>query len=730
MRRLVAVRACIVSLALGAGLSCGSESNGPGGGVDVAEISINLAADSLLEGATRQIQYALKDANGNILSSQPLTWSSSNPNVASVDGNAVLTAHSSGTSVITGSLSGLSDQISFTVLLPVATVTLIPDTVSLLPGEQQVFQAVTRDQIGNVITGRAITWSNLPAGKVTNVGSTVTAHSPGSVQIRATTVLQPVQGTATVTILDTVAIITVTSGIDSLLAHDTTRATAVSKKASGAILPPQPVVWASSNNAVATVSSSGLITAVGPGQATISATLRNKSGSTLVKVLFPTGSVSVRPNPIIMAAPGTLSVFATVRDTLGGNLTGRTLAWSSSGTGPLVVTPLNNTVAAIRGDANGTHQVTATALLDSTAGSTPIDIGRSISFSTIAGGPFQTCGIATDSFTYCWGGGAFDQVTTDVPTTASGWPTFTSIVAGIAFRCGLTAAGVAYCWGGSGFGEVGNGSNAPAPSPVAVSGGHTFSQLSARGFFVCGISTGGATYCWGQNNRGQLGNNATVGSNVPALVQAPAGVTFVLVSTGIEHACGLTAGGTAFCWGWNDAGRLGIDTVDFANGEATSRLTPVPLNSNLTFSNISAGGSHTCGVATDMTAWCWGYGATGALGNNSAVSAFHPVPVSGGLNFQKVAASRDFTCGIAVGNAAYCWGSNVGGPLGPNGGGGTLTPVTVGLAVTQLTPGQNHTCAIASGTVYCWGSPGNALGQGVLGVPNGSSVPVKVAGQP
>src|SRR5204863_405896 len=86
-----------------------------------------------------------------------------------------------------------------------------------------------------------------------------------------------------------------------------------------------------------------------------------------------------------------------------------------------------------------------------------------------------------------------------------------------------------------------------------------------------------------------------------------------------------------------------------------------------TFIAISAGGfdaGYTCGVNTSGTAYCWGEGGHGELGNGSNGSSLVPVAASGGLKFSAVDAGwRYHTCGLTTTGAAYCWGFNVWGQL-------------------------------------------------------------------
>ena len=118
------------------------------------------------------------------------------------------------------------------------------------------------------------------------------------------------------------------------------------------------------------------------------------------------------------------------------------------------------------------------------------------------------------------------------------------------------------------------------PSLVPVAGGLTFAGVDAGGGHTCGVAAAGAAYCWGLNETGQLGTGSATGpesclgmnepfqpcSTVPVAVAG--GLSFTAVTVGDLHSCGVTAEGTAYCWGWNEYGQLG-------DGTTTQRLTPV-----------------------------------------------------------------------------------------------------------------------------------------------------------
>ena len=134
---------------------------------------------------------------------------------------------------------------------------------------------------------------------------------------------------------------------------------------------------------------------------------------------------------------------------------------------------------------------------------------------------------------------------------------------------------------------------------------------------------------------------------------------------------------------------------------------------------ISAGWLHTCAVATNGSAWCWGINNAGQLGNGTQTTSAKPVPVSGlQSGVSRIVAARYHTCAIQNG-AAKCWGLNSSTGIPGNGVTGSsvsYTPTTVtGLetGVTHLSTSNTHSCAVRSGGAYCWGSGSwGALGNG------------------
>src|SRR5262249_28058089 len=103
--------------------------------------------------------------------------------------------------------------------------------------------------------------------------------------------------------------------------------------------------------------------------------------------------------------------------------------------------------------------------------------------------------------------------------------------------------------------------------------------------------------------------------------------TFSLVSPGRVHACGLTTTGAVYCWGNLGTGGFG------GGGFSRFTATPTRIIGGLTFRSISSGAYYTCGVSDTGTAYCWGNNHYGQLGSDSKDNRF-PVPASGGLTFR------------------------------------------------------------------------------------------------
>jgi alpha-tubulin suppressor-like RCC1 family protein len=163
----------------------------------------------------------------------------------------------------------------------------------------------------------------------------------------------------------------------------------------------------------------------------------------------------------------------------------------------------------------------------------------------------------------------------------------------------------------------------------------------------------------------------------------------------------------------------------------TIRFLPTPVSVGLTFTGIDAAvESPTCALDSRGSAYCWGRGQFGKLGNGSTADAATPVPVSGGRLYQIISAGRNRFCAIDNTNDAYCWGYNAEDQTGDNSGRTeVLAPalVTGSLKWRQISAGERHSCGVTlAGDGYCWGrGEDGRLGTGSM---DDMPVPALVAG--
>jgi len=368
---------------------------------------------------------------------------------------------------------------------------------------------------------------------------------------------------------------------------------------------------------------------------------------------------------------------------------------------------------------------------------------------TIAAGGSHGCTISGGR-AYCWGDNTYGQLgngtttasTTPVPVSVSGvlsGKTLAQISAGAQHTCALDSTGLAYCWGDNTQGELGTGTaGSPSTVPVAVSvsgvlAGKTLTQISADGGtatpftnHTCTLDSAGAAYCWGDNSRGEIGNGGTTtpqSSPVAVTGGALAGKVLTQVTTGAASSCALDTVGLAYCWGDDTYGQVGNNTTTTTPVTSPVAVYTGGVLAGLTLEQISGGYRHTCALASNGAAYCWGYAADGELGNGGTTTTGAAVAVTAtavlyGKVLVQISAGGFHTCVLDVDGVAYCWGLNTNGQLGNN---TTTSPQTTpsavytggilsGVTLLQISGGGASTCAQDSaGTDYCWGQ--NAKGQ-------------------
>lgn len=550
--------------------------------------------------------------------------------------------------------------------------------------------------------------------------------------------------TATVTVTPAQATLDAIGGTQQL--------TAVVKDGSGNVLTGKAVSWVSSATGVASVSSTGLVTAVANGSATITATVDGKAGQAAITVAqVATRLVVSRTAPaqgntkageafsVLVEAQdaggAVVAAFsATVAIALSPNAGNATLSGTTSASAQQGRAQFPGAIVTRMG--NGyTLVATSGNLVSSPSAAFAIDAGPLAQFAFLTPPPASAEGNVPMGTVVVEQRDAHGNVVTggSITLKLAGAPWPRTRLLGT-----LTAATVN---GRATFNDLrvdrpGTGYRLEAESGTVTSQSGTFvvvasfTSVSVGGTnsggsgFSCAIAPGG-TFCWGINDSNQLTSRAAFWETVPFLIDAP--VAFVEVTAGYLHACGRTASGEVWCWGGNGNGQLGDGSTQDAT--APVKVTGSGPGGNV-FTGIDAGQRHTCGIV-GAEAWCWGRNLYGQLGNATMVDQSVPVKVAGTgaapLNVVLVSAGVNHSCAVTTTSAAWCWGAAFAGALGDGQetvhqsapvqvAGSGAAPLVFGI----VSAGIERTCAVTTGNpaaIYCWGN--NAAGYLGIGAPGG-----------
>ncbi len=323
---------------------------------DAASVELTPTSVKLVEGDQFTLTALVRDTNQQLTDALPITWTSSDDTIATVDANGVVSAVKTGSATITASVGAQSASCDVSVIpTQVASIDLSPRSAVLQTGDTKTLSAQALAADGSALSWPTITWTSSDDTIATvDANGTVDAVQAGTVAITAEA--GGVERSAAITVIDRQATgLTIAPTSATIEAGQTDTFTATVTDANGQTLSSPVVVWTSSDNGVAVVDANGEVLGVdaGPsGSATATITATTAAGisdsATVTVNRRSANAIALKPASASLQVTQTLELAATVRAGDGTVLEGRTVSYTSS----------NDAIASV--DANGT--VTANAV--------------------------------------------------------------------------------------------------------------------------------------------------------------------------------------------------------------------------------------------------------------------------------------------------------------------------------------------------------------------------------
>jgi uncharacterized protein YjdB len=305
----------------------------------VASLTLTPAIAAVRVGGTVQIRAQPLDAENVALVGRRITWSSSDATIARVDGDGLVTGVAPGAVTIVATSEGRTAQAAVSISLPpIQTVTVSPSQDTLAVGTDRQFAATLRDAGGVVLAGRLVTWnsSNVAVAPVTATGNVI-ALQPGTAIITASS--EGRTGTGTVVVPARLAgTVALTPSLSTLTVGSTLTLQAQITDNAGNVLTDRPLAYASNAPAIATVTPAGVVTALAPGNARITASSEGKTGLASVQVIpLPVATLEITPASASLFVGDVRTFTAVARAANGTTLAGRNILWRSGAVGVITV---------------------------------------------------------------------------------------------------------------------------------------------------------------------------------------------------------------------------------------------------------------------------------------------------------------------------------------------------------------------------------------------------------
>lgn len=346
----------------------------------VARAIATPTAISLAPGDSADLGATVESATGVVLSGRGLLWLSSDTAVIAVDSaSGRVTARpylgqATRTAAVVVYSEGVADTVDVTVtpLVP-ALLEAAPDTLAIVPGQQASLSATIRASSGAALSGLTVSWASSDTSiAIVNADGIVTAVFYVGADERPTSIVATSGALA-----DTVHLRVLPLAVDSIAVfpdtqtlrpEQTLQLSAVLRDSAGLFLSGRVVAWTSSDTVLATVSDSGVVTALVAGEVSITASSGGVSAAANITIEPVVTTVRVTPGLSTVWIGRTQPFSVALQDTNGASPTGRRVRWRSTDPGVATV----DSLGVVTGLAPGLVSVIATS--EGRADSATVDV--------------------------------------------------------------------------------------------------------------------------------------------------------------------------------------------------------------------------------------------------------------------------------------------------------------------------------------------------------------------
>ncbi|MCX7748368.1 MAG: fibronectin type III domain-containing protein [Clostridia bacterium] len=178
-------------------------------------------------------------------------------------------------------------------------------------------------------------------------------------------------------------------------------------------------------------------------------------------------------------------------------------------------------------------------------------------------------------------------------------------------------------------------------------------QVAAGAYHAVAVSKDGSAYAWGRNEQGQLGIGYLNQSESIRKIGNLSGIK--QLGAGYGTSVALMNDGRVFVWGDNSYGQIGIKA-----GGYYSSPTQVSVSDIV---QVAVGYYHVLALKRDGTVYAWGYNYSGELGVGTVQAYDNPVQVKDLTGVKYISAGGFSSFAIKRDGTVYAWGRNSNGEL-------------------------------------------------------------------